>query len=79
MTSTVTPRSDCCGGCCEWTTPTGRALGDVAEVMHCLQAALVDILSEPQVDLQGRLVGPHRQASRKVREMLRAQWHASPP
>lgn len=59
--------------------PDRPGAGDVAEVMHCLQAALMDILSEPQADLQGRLVGPHRQASRKVREMLRAQWHASPP
>ncbi len=59
--------------------PDRPGAGDVAEVMHCLQAALMDILSEPQADLQGRLVGPHRQASRKVREMLRAQWHALPP
>lgn len=51
----------------------------VAEVSKCLQEALADILIDHERGLASRLQGPHRQASRKVRELLRAQWQAPPP
>ena len=47
---------------------------DIALVHGALEAALADILADPQRDLTGRLRGEHRGASRKVRELLAAQW-----
>jgi malonate decarboxylase gamma subunit len=47
---------------------------DVALVRGTLEAALADILDEPARDLSGRLQGKHRQASRRVRELLASQW-----
>lgn len=47
---------------------------DVAMVRGALEDALADILNDADRGLSGRLHGVHRQASRKVRELLRAQW-----
>jgi malonate decarboxylase gamma subunit len=47
---------------------------DVALVHATLEAALADILEDRERDLSGRLNGQHRQASRRVRELLQAQW-----
>ncbi|RFP13255.1 biotin-independent malonate decarboxylase subunit gamma [Duganella sp. BJB488] len=51
--------------------PTREAL-DI--VQFNLRAALDDILAERARDLTIRLDAPHRQASAKVRDMLREQW-----
>jgi malonate decarboxylase gamma subunit len=47
---------------------------DLAQVQGSLQAALADIRADPERDLSSRLGAPHRQASAKVREVLRQQW-----
>jgi malonate decarboxylase gamma subunit len=47
---------------------------DLARVRQSLDAALRDILEDPQRDLRGRLGGVNRQASSRVREKLLAQW-----
>ncbi len=52
---------------------------DVALVRQSLHAALADILSDPRRDLGSRLGAVNRQASATVRELLRKQWHSSPP
>lgn len=48
-------------------------------VRRCLQQMLVSIAEEVQHDLSGRLDAPHRQASKRVRELLRQQWNREPP
>jgi malonate decarboxylase gamma subunit len=50
---------------------------DLALVHGALEAALADILNDPARDLSGRLQGRHRQASRRVRELLQAEWEAA--
>src|SRR5690606_1920035 len=45
---------------------------DLARVRDCLQQAIADIGAS--TDLRGRLGAPNREASLRVREMLRAQW-----
>jgi malonate decarboxylase gamma subunit len=47
---------------------------DVATVREALEAALRDILIDPDRDLRSRLGGINRQATSRVRERLRAQW-----
>jgi malonate decarboxylase gamma subunit len=47
---------------------------DLAPVRASLEATLADILADPARDLSGRLQGKHRQASRRVRELLASQW-----
>jgi malonate decarboxylase gamma subunit len=47
---------------------------DIALVHGALEAALADILDDPRRGLQRRLRGEHRGASRRVRELLAAQW-----
>jgi malonate decarboxylase gamma subunit len=49
----------------------------LAQVTAALEAALADILEDSERGLSGRLQGPHRQASRRVRELLEAQWEAA--
>jgi malonate decarboxylase beta subunit len=51
---------------------------DIASVDACLQAALADIRSSASVDLRSRLGAGNRDASSRVRALLRAQWTASP-
>lgn len=50
---------------------------DLALVQGALEAALADILDDPARDLSGRLQGRHRAASRRVRELLQAEWEAA--
>lgn len=50
---------------------------DLALVHGALEAALADILDDPARDLSGRLQGRHRQASRRVRELLQSEWEAA--
>jgi malonate decarboxylase gamma subunit len=50
---------------------------DLALVRHTLEAALADILQDTARDLSGRLHGKHRQASRRVRELLATQWESA--
>ena len=45
---------------------------DLARVRDCLNKAVADIGSSS--DLRGRLGAPNREASSRVRELLRAQW-----
>jgi len=52
-------------------TPTAA---DLRLVETALAEALADIRAAPERDLGGRLGAGHRQASRQVRELLRAQW-----
>lgn len=47
---------------------------DAAIVRTALEAARADILDDPRRDLHGRLGGPNRAASRRVRERLAALW-----
>lgn len=47
---------------------------DLAQVAGALEAALADILEDRERDLSSRLNGEHRQASRRVRELLHAEW-----
>jgi malonate decarboxylase gamma subunit len=47
---------------------------DLAVVRKALDAALRDIVDDPDRGLRGRLGGPNRQASSRVREKLAAQW-----
>jgi malonate decarboxylase gamma subunit len=47
---------------------------DLAQVRATLEAALADILEDRERGLSGRLQGQHRQASRRVRELLASQW-----
>jgi len=57
--------------------PTNLALPDeqdIALVHGALEAALADIVADPGRDLSGRLQGRHRQASRRVRELLDMEW-----
>jgi malonate decarboxylase gamma subunit len=46
----------------------------IALVRGALEAALADIVEGEARDLAGRLNGPHRSASRRVRDMLQTQW-----
>lgn len=50
---------------------------DLALVHGALEAALADIRDDAERDLSGRLQGRHRQASRRVRELLLAEWEAA--
>ena len=47
---------------------------DIALVHGALEAALADIPADPRRGLERRLRGEHRGASRRVRELLAAQW-----
>ncbi|MGS0740352.1 biotin-independent malonate decarboxylase subunit gamma [Glaciimonas sp. GG7] len=47
---------------------------ELETVRSSLHAALVDIAADPVRDLRSRLGAENRQASAKVRTMLRAQW-----
>jgi|GEM_PF-1674752 len=47
---------------------------DIARVNASLTRALADITQDSSPDLRSRLNAEHRQASRRVRELLRAQW-----
>lgn len=47
---------------------------DVQRVRSALADALYDIQADPQRGLQQRLHGEHRQATRRVRELLQGQW-----
>jgi malonate decarboxylase gamma subunit len=48
-------------------------------VRDCLKQMLVSIAQEVQHDLSSRLEAPHRQASKRVRELLRQQWNGEKP
>jgi len=50
---------------------------DLAAVRETLEAALADIVADRERGLSGRLHGPHRQASRRVRELLASQWEGA--
>ena len=50
---------------------------DLALVYAALEAALADIRDAPEHGLAGRLQGPHRAASRRVRALLETQWEAA--
>lgn len=52
---------------------------DVALVRATLEEALADIARDERRDLSGRFGGEHRAASRRVRELLRAQWEGGKP
>jgi malonate decarboxylase gamma subunit len=47
---------------------------DIALVHGALEAALADIIDDPRRGLERRLRGEHRGASRRVRELLAAEW-----
>jgi malonate decarboxylase gamma subunit len=54
--------------------PDQPAAGDIALVEGTLAAALADIQEDRERGLSSRLNGAHRQASRRVRELLQTQW-----
>ncbi|MWL91129.1 biotin-independent malonate decarboxylase subunit gamma [Cupriavidus sp. SW-Y-13] len=47
---------------------------DRATILRHLQEALADIDADPHRDLSGRFNGENRSATRRARELLRAQW-----
>jgi malonate decarboxylase gamma subunit len=57
--------------------PDAPGGADLALVRTALEQALSDIASSGKNDLAGRLEGEHRQASRKVRQLLAAQWNTA--
>jgi malonate decarboxylase gamma subunit len=57
--------------------PDAPSTADLALVRASLEEALADIMASGRTDLAGRQDGKHRQASRKVRELLRAQWQGA--
>lgn len=59
------------------TDPALPGEADLALVQDALEAALADILPDGARDLSGRLHGKHRQASRRVRELLETQWESA--
>jgi malonate decarboxylase gamma subunit len=54
--------------------PARPAANDLATVRAALEAALADILDDSERNLAGRLLGQHRQASRRVRALLQTEW-----
>lgn len=50
---------------------------DIEQVRASLTAALDDILSDESGDLRSRLGAPNRQATSRVRALLRAQWQSA--
>jgi malonate decarboxylase gamma subunit len=60
--------------CLELADPDAPGEADLEQVRQTLTAALADIMADRERDLSGRLGGEHRQASRKVRQTLLAQW-----
>lgn len=52
---------------------------DLAAVRASLAAALADITLTGDTGLSSRLGAPNRQASSRVRELLRQQWQEAPP
>jgi malonate decarboxylase gamma subunit len=65
--------------CLQVTQPDAPSAADIDTVESSLHAALEDILADSSRDLASRLGAEHRQASSKVRDMLRVQWRASQP
>ncbi|SDY65911.1 malonate decarboxylase gamma subunit [Collimonas sp. OK242] len=65
--------------CLQVAHPDAPSAADIDTVESSLHAALEDILADSSRDLASRLGAEHRQASSKVREMLRIQWRASQP
>jgi malonate decarboxylase gamma subunit len=57
--------------------PDQPSAQDLALVEGTLDAALGDILEDRERGLSGRLNGAHRQASRRVRELLQTEWEAA--
>jgi malonate decarboxylase gamma subunit len=57
--------------------PDAPSAADLAMVRESLEDALADIVASGRSDLAGRQNGKHRQASRKVRELLREQWQGA--
>lgn len=57
--------------------PDAPGAADLALVRLALEDALADIRASGRTDLSGRLDGEHREASRKVRRLLAAQWNAA--
>lgn len=54
--------------------PDAPGAADLALVRLALEQALADIRASGDTGLAGRLEGEHRQASRKVRQLLAEQW-----
>jgi malonate decarboxylase gamma subunit len=65
--------------CLKLANPDVPTASDIAVVESTVAAALEDIVADPRRDLTGRLGAQNRQASTKVREMLRAQWSPRQP
>jgi len=53
---------------------TAPTQADIAHVKASLHRALTEIKHDPAPDLRSRLHAGHRQASRRVRELLQEQW-----
>lgn len=56
-------------------TPDAPTASDLTAVRSTLAAALADIASDPERGLNSRLGARNRQATVKVRTLLRKQWH----
>jgi malonate decarboxylase gamma subunit len=57
--------------------PDAPSSTDLAMVRAALEEAYADIVASGRSDLAERQDGVHRQASRKVRELLRQQWQSA--
>lgn len=56
-------------------TPDAPTASDLKEVQTTLREALIDIAADPDRSLNSRLGAENRQATLKVRTLLRDQWH----
>ncbi len=61
--------------CLKLQTPDAPTASDLAETRAVLKEALIDIAADPDRSLNSRLGAKNRQATLKVRTLLRDQWH----
>ena len=59
--------------------PDAPTPADLTEVQATLKEALIDIAADPDRNLNSRLGAKNRQATLKVRTLLRDQWHRGTP
>ena len=64
--------------CLSVTNPDAPDQPTLTRVTQVLLAELASVRADPQTDLSCRLKAPHRGASARVRELLRAQWNEEP-
>ena len=66
-------------GCLSVRNPDAPDQQTLEQVSQVLLAELASVRAAPKTDLSSRLAAPHRSASARVRQLLRAQWNEEPP